>query len=83
VIAVGLIIPGSPIVLEVVVTPLVLLETLGVGERLVRLLDVFEVRVGANELVVLVPSGAAVVEFWNGPGQWDPTQLLTGGLLVV
>ena len=52
-----------PIVPEVVVTLLRLLEPLGVGPRLVRLLEVFEVRVGADELVVLVPSGAAVVEF--------------------
>jgi len=77
------VISGLPIVPEVVVTLLRLLEPLGVGPRLVRLLEVFEVRVGADELVVLVPSGAAVVEFWNGPGQLDPTQLVTGALLVV
>jgi hypothetical protein len=83
VIVVSLVISVSPIVPKVFVMLLKLLEMLGVGARLARLLEVFEVRVGANELVVFVPPGAAVVEFWNGPGQLDPTQLLTGALLVV
>jgi hypothetical protein len=72
-----------PLVLEVVLTLLRLLKTLDDGSKLVRLSEAFEVKDGTGELVVLVPPGAAVVEFWKGPGQLVPIQLLTEALLAV